>query len=402
MICAAIFGFGNIGSGVLDVIENNQHEIRKTLPEGLYVKYILDIRDFSGTPYADRVVSDIDIILNDPEIKVVCETMGGKEPAFTFFRKAKEKVISVCTSNKELVEAYGPQLLKIAKENGCSYLFEASVGGGIPLIAPLNNCLRQDRILYIAGILNGTTNYILDRMESEGVDYEPVLKDAMNLGYAERNPEADIEGHDTGRKISILSSLMTGKWVRYENMYVEGISKITQRDFQYASAHGYSVRLLGVSRRDGEALSVMTAPFLLPQVHPLHAARGVFNAVLVNGNKVDNLLFYVRGAGKLPTGSAVVSDMITAATDPTSSHHINWSDEVVIPEPQDECENRFFVKVSAGSREKAEQVFNGQIDEIWSLEEIPDEFAFTTVAMTESDFAKKAAMIEMIGRIRIF
>lgn len=402
MICAAIFGFGNIGGGVLDVIENNQDQIRRTLPEGLCIKYILDIRDFPDSPYKDRIVHDIDIILNDPDIKVVCETMGGKEPAFTFSRRALEKGISVCSSNKELVEAYGPQLLKTAREHGCSYMFEASVGGGIPLLSPIINCLRQERILSVAGILNGTTNYILDRMENEGVDYAPVLKDAQDLGYAEKNPEADVEGHDTGRKISILSSLMTGKWVRYESTYVEGISKITQRDFQYASAHDYSVRLLGVSTRDGDALSVMTAPFLLKQVHPLHAARGVFNAVLINGNMVDNLMFYGRGAGKLPTGSAVVSDMINAAADPASSSHVDWTDEVLELEPHDKTKNRFFVKVAAADKEKAQQLFSEVMDEDWTLPAVPEEFAFTTTAMTEGDFAEKAKAIDLIGRIRIF
>ena len=402
MICAAIFGFGNIGSGVLDVIETNQEQIRKTLPDGIYVKYILDIRDFPDSPYRDRVVHDIDVILNDPEIRVVCETMGGKEPAFTFSRRALEKGISVCSSNKELVEAYGPVLLKTAAEHGCSYLFEASVGGGIPLIHPLLNCLRQEQITSIAGILNGTTNYILDRMENEGVDYAPVLKDAQDLGYAERNPAADVEGHDTGRKIAILSSLMTGQWVRYEDTYVEGISAITQRDFQYARAHRYSVRLLGIGRREQDALTVMTAPFLLPQTHPLHAAKGVFNAVLVKGNKVDDLMFYGRGAGKDPTGSAVVSDMINAAADPAASAHVNWSEETAVLMPHAQCRNRFFVKTAVQDKETAQQVFADVIDEIWSMESAPDEFAFTTVSMAEEDFAKRMEAVPVTGHIRIF
>ena len=402
MICAAIFGFGNIGSGVLEVIEKNQEQIRRTLPEGLCIKYILDIRDFPGTPYQDRVVHDIDIILNDPEIKVVCETMGGKEPAFTFSRRALEKGISVCSSNKELVEAYGPVLLKTAKEHGCSYLFEASVGGGIPLLSPIVNNLRQEDILEVAGVLNGTTNYILTRMEREGVDYAPVLKDAQELGYAERNPAADVEGHDTGRKIAIISSLMTGRSVRYADTYVEGIPAITHADFVYASSHGCCVKLLGTSRKTEAGTCVMTAPFLVSTTHPLHAASDVFNAVMIHGNMVDDIMFYGRGAGKLPTGSAVVSDMINAAADPSRSHHVCWSEEVLQCVPADECENRFFVRVPADEEKKARELFGESLAENWTLDEVPGEFAFTTGSMSEKAFKEKISGLQVIGRIRIF
>ena len=215
MIKAAVLGFGTVGSGVVELFDINRDSVKRRVPEGVEVKYILDLREFPDSPYADRVVHDFNIILDDPEIRVICETMGGKEPAFTFSKKALERGISVCTSNKELVAAHGPELLRIAAENNCSYLFEASVGGGIPIIRPMNTSLAPEYITKIIGILNGTTNYMMTRMEQEDISFEDVLKQAQDRGYAERNPEADIEGHDACRKIAILSSLMCGKTVRY-------------------------------------------------------------------------------------------------------------------------------------------------------------------------------------------
>ena len=228
MINMAVLGFGTVGSGVVELIDRNQEVIRRSVPEGIYVKYILDLRDFPQSPYNSRVTHDYQDILDDGGISVICETMGGREPAFTFTKKALEKGISVCTSNKELVAAHGPELLKIAAKNNCSYLFEASVGGGIPLIRPIRECLTQENITSIFGILNGTTNYIMTRMEKAGLSFDTALKEAQENGYAERNPEADVEGHDACRKIAILSSLMSGKTVRYEDIPCEGISRITR------------------------------------------------------------------------------------------------------------------------------------------------------------------------------
>ena len=389
MIYAAVLGCGNIGSGVVQVIEENQEQIRRAVPEGIEVKYILDLRDFPGAPFEHKVVHDLDVILNDPDISVICETMGGKEPAYTFSRKALERGISVCSSNKELVEAYGPALLKTAAEHNCSYMFEASVGGGIPLLTPLLTCLMQEEIDSIEGILNGTTNYILTKMEHEGAEYDAVLKEAQELGYAERNPAADVEGHDTGRKIAILASLMSGKTVRYEDETVEGITGITPADFVYASAAGYTIKLLGIARKKDGRLYVMTAPFMLPESHPLYSVNGVFNGVLVHGNMVDNLMFYGRGAGKLPTASAVVSDMINAVKCSPGTFPVRWDSEVLDIDPADENENSFFVRFEAGKEEDARKAYGECILDVLKGEE--QEFAFITQPLKEKCFREKAA-----------
>ena len=392
MIQAAIFGFGNIGSGVATVLEENAGQIAKAVPGGIHVKYILDIREFPDSPFADRIVHDIDVILSDPEIKVVCETMGGKEPAFTFSKRALEKGISVCSSNKELVEAFGPQLLETAAAHGCSYLFEASVGGGIPLLTPLLQNLAQEDIQSVTGILNGTTNYILTKMERYGADYGQVLKEAQELGYAERNPAADVEGHDTGRKISILSSLISGKTVKFDDIHTEGITKITPADFVRAKAKGYSIKLLGVSRKcsapdapAGIRMEVMTAPFLVPEGHPLHSVSDVFNGVLVHGNMVDDVMFYGRGAGKLPTGSAVVADMILDAKNIGHTVPIQWEAEVLETAASSDCTNAFFVRMHAADAAKVHAAFGDCIDQVWS-DETDAEFVFVTKPVKEGVF----------------
>ena len=411
MIQAAVLGFGNIGSGVVAVLEENREQVAKVIPGGINVKYILDIREFPDSPYADRIVHDIDVILSDPEIKVVCETMGGKEPAFTFSKRALEKGISVCSSNKELVEAFGPELIRTAAENNCSYLFEASVGGGIPLLTPLIQCLAQENIESVTGILNGTTNYILTKMEREGAPYEEVLKEAQALGYAERNPEADVEGHDTGRKISIISSLISGKTIRFDDIHTEGITKISTDDIKWAKENGYSVKLLGLTRKISapDALSasggsvhmeVMTAPFLVPEGHPLYSVSDVFNGVLVHGNMVDDLMFYGRGAGKLPTGSAVVADMILAAKNVGSTVPINWDSEVIQPAASTEFKNVFYVRVDAGQKETAGALFAEQIDKEWSGE-ADSEYVFITKPLREADFFARIEKLTSAQSIRV-
>ena len=244
MIEAAIYGYGNIGSGVVEVIEKNQDRIAKAVGQGVHVKYVLDLRNFEGDPIQEKVVHDVDIIVNDPEIKIVCETMGGNEPAFTFTKKALLAGKSVCTSNKELVANHGAELIQIAKEHHCNYFFEASVGGGIPVIRTINNALKQETILNISGIVNGTTNYILTKMEKEGAAFEDVLKEAQELGFAERNPEADVEGYDACRKIAILSSLMSGKTVDYQDIDTEGITKLSAEDFLYGKKMGKTVKII--------------------------------------------------------------------------------------------------------------------------------------------------------------
>lgn len=304
MINIAILGYGNIGSGVGTVIEQNSAQIKRVLGDTLHVKYFLDIRDIPG------VVNDINVIVNDPDIKVVCETMGGKEPAYTYSHMALERGISVCSSNKELVDAHGVELSAIAREHNCSYLFEASVGGGIPIIRPLREACAHEKITLIAGILNGTCNYILTNMKA-GKDFATALREAQEKGFAERNPAADVEGHDTARKIAILASLVSGKKFSYEQVDCEGITNITPDDFAQAEALGMSIKLLGVY--DAEQNSVNVAPYLVPQSSPLYGVNDVFNGIMLHGTQVDNLMFYGRGAGKLPTASAVVSDVIECA-----------------------------------------------------------------------------------------
>ena len=301
MVNIAILGFGTIGSGVAEVVEQNQNEIKKVLGENLHVKYILDIRDIPGA------VKDIETIINDPDIKVICETMGGKEPAYTYTHLALERGISVCSSNKELVDAHGVELSAIARGHHCSYLFEASVGGGIPLLRTLREACGHEKISKIAGILNGTCNYILTSMK-DGKDFDAALKEAQEKGYAEKNPAADIEGHDTARKIAILASLISGRKISYEQVDCEGITGITSEDFLNAEAYGMSIKLLGVY--DAENNTVIVAPHLIKNDNALYNINGVFNGVMIKGNMVDELLFYGRGAGKLPTASAVISDVI--------------------------------------------------------------------------------------------
>ena len=398
----AIFGFGTVGSGVAQVIDVNCSQIEKAFPEGIHVKYILDLRDFPNSPYADRVVHDVDIILNDPEISVVCETMGGVEPAHTFTKRALEKGISVCTSNKELVAAKGPELIRTAREHNCSYLFEASVGGGIPLLRVMNTSLSQEKLTRITGILNGTTNYILTGMESGDRSFDEMLKDAQGRGYAERNPEADIEGYDAARKIAILASLLTGKTVNYENVLREGISEISEADFAYARAMECGIKLLSDAFLDDAAeVHSVTAPFLVSRESPLFGVSGVFNAVLLHGNMVDDVMFYGRGAGKEATASAVVSDIIDCAKNRGSWIRVDWADDAAAMAPAGNDRRRFFVRVSASDEEKAYKVFGTDITRI-SAPGMVGEFAFVTAPVTEERFSGMASEIDIISRIRVY
>lgn len=398
MVQVAVLGYGTVGSGVVEVIEKNKEKINLRSEAELNVKYILDLRDFPGGPYEDKVVHDINLILEDEEVKIVCETMGGIEPAFTFSKRALELGKSVCTSNKELVAAHGPELLEIAKANKCNYLFEASVGGGIPIIRPMNYSLTAEKIESITGILNGTTNYILTKMEREGADFSEVLKEAQEKGYAERNPEADVEGHDACRKIAILSSLMTGKYVKYQDIYTEGITKISAEDFRYAKELQTSIKLLGMSKDTKDGYEAMVAPFMISDDHPLHAVNGVFNAIFVHGNMLGDSMFYGRGAGKLPTASAVVSDVVDCARHLGKTIICIWDKEELSLKDYRESSKEFFLRVKKEGWEKAKELF-----EIQQVVEIIDgEVGIVTKEMTERAFEEKAAKLpEMITRIRM-
>ncbi|MCM1143947.1 MAG: homoserine dehydrogenase [Blautia sp.] len=399
MIQIAVLGYGTVGSGVVEVIEANKADINKKAGTDLNVKYILDLRDFPGDPHADKVIHDFNVILQDPEVSVICETMGGNEPAYTFSKNALLAGKSVCTSNKELVANHGPELLRIARENHCNYLFEASVGGGIPIIRPLNYSLTAEKLDAITGILNGTTNYILTKMEENGASFEDVLKEAQDKGYAEKNPEADVEGYDACRKIAILSSLMKGKNVNYEKIYTEGITRITAADFAYAHKMKRSVKLLAMSKDKEEGFYAMVAPFMIPKSHPLYSVSDVFNAVYVHGNMLGDSMYYGRGAGKLPTASAVVSDVVDCARHPGKTIMCFWDDEEVQLTDIADTKKRFFVRVNADKKERAKEVF-GALEEVDAG--FPEEFAFITPLIKEKEFDEKVgALGGIINRIRM-
>ncbi|MBQ3114890.1 MAG: homoserine dehydrogenase [Clostridia bacterium] len=308
MVNVAVLGYGTVGSGVVEIINGGQ--FHKKAGDEITVKAILDIRKFPGDTYENLVTDNYDNILEDDEISIVVETMGGLKPAYDFTKQALLKGKSVVTSNKELVATHGAELLSIAKANNVSYLFEASVGGGIPIIRPLNNCLAANDITSILGILNGTTNYILTQMFKNGVSFENALSDAQAKGYAEQNPAADIEGHDACRKIAILSSLAYGKHINSNEIKTEGITKISAQDVNYAEAEGYSIKLIARSKNFGNGVYACVSPVMLPKNHPLSDVEDVFNAILVNGSATGDVMFYGKGAGKLPTASAVVADVI--------------------------------------------------------------------------------------------
>lgn len=397
MIQVAVMGYGTVGSGVVEVIEKNKEEINKKSNEALNIKYILDLRDFPGDPYEDKIVHDVEVILNDPEVQIICETMGGLKPAYEFTKRALMSGKSVCTSNKELVATYGPELIQIAHEHTCNYLFEASVGGGIPIIRPLNYSLTAEKIDAISGILNGTTNYILTKMEREGAAFEEVLKEAQEKGYAERNPEADVEGYDACRKIAILSSLMCGKNVRYQDIYTEGITKITADDFKYAKVMDCTIKLLGLAKEENGGLYAMVSPFLISKSHPLSMVNDVFNAVCVHGNMLGDSMYYGRGAGKLPTASAVVSDVVDCARHIGKIITCFWDAEDVKLTNVDEVEHAFFVRVAKAKEQEAKETF-GDVKEITAG--VDGEFAFVTGRMSEKEFNEKAEKVGVISRIR--
>ena len=389
----AIMGFGTIGSGVAAIVEQNAALIERRIGAPLEVKYVLDLREFPGTSVEHKVVHDIDIIVNDPEIDVVVETMGGVEPACTFVKKALNAGKSVTTSNKVLVEKKSAELLALAEEKGVSFLFEASVGGGIPIIRPLNQCLTGDRITGVTGILNGTTNYMLTKMDREGVTFEAALKEAQRSGFAEADPTADVEGLDASRKIAILSALAYGAQVDYQDVPTEGITKITDTDFRYARALGLSVKLLGSSRCIDGKYYIQVSPVLLPPEHPLAAVNGVFNAILVQGNMVDQLMFYGRGAGSLPTASAVVADVIEELRNPHTTLVKSWDPEKLTLSDIGDLRRRFFLRLSGCKDCRAAEVEAALGAVSYTVLDGLNEFAAVTPVMTEAAFREKSTAL---------
>lgn len=323
----AVMGYGVVGSGVVEAFYNAHSEISRKISDETDIKYILDIVEHTGTPFDEKFISDFEIIVNDPEVTVVAEVIGGINPAYTFTKRCLEAGKSVVTSNKELVATKGAELLQIAKEHNVLYLFEASVGGGIPIIRPLRMCLIGNNIKKIAGIVNGTTNFILTKMFEDKMSFDDALSLAQKLGYAERNPAADIEGHDACRKICILSSLACGKHIYPEEIHTEGITKITSDDVSAASKLGYSIKLIAYFKQlENNKIQALVAPMMVPPENRLYNIKDVFNGVVVEGDSVGEVAFYGRGAGKLPTASAVVSDIIECVKFADVSLPLVWND----------------------------------------------------------------------------
>lgn len=403
MINIAVLGYGTIGSGVVEVLKLNGESIKKRAGDQINVKYILDLREFPGDPIMEKIVHDINIILDDPEVKIVCEHMGGVEPAHTFVKSALLKGKSVVTSNKELVAKHGAELLDLAKERNLNFLFEASVGGGIPIIRPLNQSLTADEIVEITGILNGTTNYILSKMSEDGIDFDTALVNAQKLGYAERNPAADVEGHDACRKIAILSSLAFGMQVDFEDIYTEGITKITDTDIKYAKAMGARIKLFASSIRQNDQVYAMVAPVMIKANHPLYSVNDVFNGIFVKGNVLGDVMFYGSGAGKLPTASAVVADIVDAAKHIGKNIWTIWSSKKLELTDVNKVEHRFFIRVAGDAAQVKEQAVKlfGDIEEI-TADGVSGEYAFITPSLAEQDLKeKKDRLAGVLSIIRV-
>lgn len=403
MVNIAILGYGTVGGGVYEVIRTNQNIVNEKSGEEINVKYVLDLREFPGDVVEKVLVHDFNIIVNDPEVKVVVETMGGTKPAYEFVKKCLKAGKSVCTSNKELVAKHGCELLSIAQSKSVSFLFEASVGGGIPIIRPLDQCLTADKLLKILGIVNGTTNYILTQMDVEGWDFDKALKTAQELGYAERNPEADIEGFDACRKIAILSSIAYGKYVDFEEIYTEGISKITALDIKYAKEIGRAIKLLASSFTEDGKYYAMVAPFMVPASHPLYSVSGVFNAIFVKGNVLGDTMYYGSGAGKLPTASAVVSDVVDAVKNLNSTVGAKWDSDKLLLTGIENAKRSFFVRVEGNIDERISEIEEkfGKVKTV-TVPEAKGEFGFVTDLMSESQFNEIFNKLKgAISRIRL-
>lgn len=402
MINVAVLGYGTVGSGVVEVINTNHESINKRAGQEINVKYVLDLRDFPGDPVEKILVHDYEQIVNDPEVDIVVEVMGGVEPAYTFVKKALLAGKNVCTSNKALIADKGRELMDIAREKSINFLFEASCGGGIPIIRVINSSLTGDEIDEVTGILNGTTNYMLYKMSTEGCEFDTVLKEAQQKGYAEADPTADVEGYDACRKIAILSSLAYSEYFDYKDIYTEGITKITPEDMEYAAKLGRTIKLLGTSRRNADGTCyAMVAPFLIGRDSPLYSVNDVFNAVFVHGNMLGDAMFYGSGAGKLPTASAVVGDIVDAAKHLHTNIFTNWNSTPAKLRPLDQVSGRFFVRVKKEAAEEAKEVFENA--EMICLDQLPEECAFITTDMTQGEFCAKAEKLgdKVLAKIRV-
>lgn len=411
MVQSAVMGYGVVGSGVVEVLSEHKESIAKRTKQEIGIKYILDIREFPDSPFKDKFTKSFDDILNDEEVKVVAEVMGGVHPAYEFTKQLLESGKSVVTSNKELVATKGAELLKIAKEHNVNYLFEASVGGGIPIIRPLSQCLAANDVIEIAGILNGTTNFILTKMIRENMSFSDALRMAQELGYAEKDPTADVEGHDAGRKISILASLAYGKHVYPDFVHTQGITKIALEDVSYAAAWGGVIKLIGkVKRLEDDTLDITVEPMFIEKNSQLANVDDVFNGILVRGDSTGDVVFYGKGAGKLPTASAVVADIMDCVKHLGKRKYLDWADgDGSIVKPYEQTAYPVYIRVKCDDKQsafnKAQELFS-DVSAIVRANEPADETAFVTGEMTVSvqEKAVKAfedAGFKVVSKIRI-
>ncbi len=401
MVNVAILGFGTVGSGVAEVLTTNGGLIDQRVENLVRLKYILDVRDFPDSPYKELFVKDFAVIENDPEVDIVVETIGGATIALDFTTRALKAGKSVVTSNKELVATHGYDLLQLAREHGCSYLFEASVGGGIPILRPLTSCLAANELSQVTGILNGTTNYILTRMIQAGLTFDQALKEAQANGYAEKAPPADVDGHDACRKICILAALAFGEHVYPDQVPTEGIRGVTLEDVAYADSCGYKIKLLGRAlRQPRDKVCAFVAPHLVARDNPLSGVEDVFNAIAVTGNAIGDVMFYGRGAGKLPTASAVVADVIDVAKDLKRDRHNGWgpgSRELVVS--TDGLASRWYVRANA-SVEQAKRAA-GELQPLARGGAPAGETPFLTGSMTAPQIQEKLAGMEGLSLFRV-
>ena len=406
----AVLGYGVVGSGTVEVFYKNKENLEKKAGELLDIKYILDLRDFPDSPYADKFTKDFNVILNDPEVTVVCEVIGGTKPAYDFVKNSLLAGKSVVTSNKELVAAKGAELLTIAKEKNVNFFFEASVGGGIPIIKPIHACLEANEIDEIAGILNGTTNFILTKMIRDGMGFEEALKIAQELGYAEHDPTADVEGIDACRKICILASLAFGRHVYPDNVHTEGITKVTLRDVEYMESWDAKIKLIGCARREMDRkISIGVFPAVIKDESQLAGVNDVFNAIMVRGDATGDVVFYGKGAGKLPTASAVVSDIISAVKHSDTSRSLTWVDSeqsFILPFNEFMCAN--YIRLSAKNVDVTKAVVKavfGDVEYLSSKNQPANELAFITPVIAEKDALNACEKVsdgaEILGRIRV-
>ena len=408
----AVIGYGTVGSGTVELFMKNRESISKKVGEACDIKYILDLRDFPDSPFADRMIKDFETILNDDEVKVVAEVVGGTTFAYDYTKRLLEKGKSVVTSNKALVAAKGAELIALAKQHNCNYLFEASVGGGIPILRPINKCLAGNEILQISGILNGTTNFILSKMIKDQMSFDDALKMAQELGYAEADPTADVEGEDACRKICILGSLAYGRHIYPEMVHCSGITRITLDDVEYADNAGYVIKLIGsVKKLEDGRLKAIVCPRFVPKTNLLASVDDVYNAISVVGDGVGNVMFYGKGAGKLPTASAVVGDIIDCLKHPNTVLAVNWEDNgdrsFVVNYKQ--TNTSVYARIQADNAEALKGSLSEMFGKLMYIERAgrPDnEIAFITPTMKEADIDDNLSILshsaKICSKIRIY